>query len=285
MHAPRRKRPSGGARLLVAAAAFIVVALIVTPLAAVFAFALEDGLAPVVRTLARADAQSALGLSAFAAAVSVPFVTVFGVTAAWVVTRTELPGRTLLAAALNVPFTIPPVVSGLLIVLALGPRSLVGDWLDARGVPIVFAPPAIVLATTLVSLGVVAKDLLPLMAATGPAEEIAARALGASPIQAFFRVTLPGLRLPLIHAGIGALARALGEFGSVSVVSGRIRGETMTTPLLIEALYGEYDRTGAFVLAALLAAVALAAVASKKLVEASLAAVIHDVTEPTRTAP
>jgi len=166
-----------------------------------------------------------------------------------------------------VPFAIPPVVSGLLIVLTLGPRTPAGAWFAAQGLPVCFAAPAVVLATSLVSLGVVAKDLVPLLETLGPAEEIAARALGASPLQAFWRVTMPGLRLPLLHAAVGALARALGEFGSVTVVSGRIRGETMTVPLLIEALYGEYDKTAAFALAAMLALVALGAVALKKSVE------------------
>ncbi len=285
MHASRRVAPKGVAKLAVALAVTVVVGLVAVPLGAVFAFALEGGVDPILRTLARADVHAALELSAIAAAVAVPFVTVFGVAAAWVVTRTELPGRGALAAALNVPFTIPPVVSGLLVVLALGPRSPLGAWFGDRGVPIVFAAPAIVIATTLVSLGVVAKDLLPLMASLGPAEETAARALGATPLQAFLRVTLPGLRLPLLHAGVGALARALGEFGSVSVVSGRIRGETMTVPLLTEALYGEYDRTGAFVLAALLALVALTAVGAKKAVEASLEALERAEREPQRSAP
>jgi sulfate transport system permease protein len=263
----------------------IPLVLIAGPLAAVFAFAVEGGLDPIVATLARPDVHAALRLSAIAAAVTVPVVTVFGTAAAWVVARTELPGRGLLAAALNVPFSIPPVVSGLLVILVLGPRSPVGAWFDERGIPLVFATPAIVIATSLVSLGVVAKELLPLMTTLGPAEEIAARALGATPLQAFVRVTLPGLRLPLLHAGVGALARALGEFGSVSVVSGRIRGETMTVPLLIEALYGEYDRTGAFVLAALLALVALTAVAAKKVVESSLATVEAAPPVPERIAP
>jgi sulfate transport system permease protein len=285
MHASRRVAPKGVAKLAVALAVTVVVGLVAVPLGAVFAFALEGGVDPILRTLARADVHAALELSAIAAAVAVPFVTVFGVAAAWVVTRTELPGRGALAAALNVPFTIPPVVSGLLVVLALGPRSPLGAWFGDRGVPIVFAAPAIVIATTLVSLGVVAKDLLPLMAARGPPAETAARALGATPLQAFLRVTLPGLRLPLLHAGVGALARALGEFGSVSVVSGRIRGETMTVPLLTEALYGEYDRTGAFVLAALLALVALTAVGAKKAVEASLEALERAEREPQRSAP
>jgi sulfate transport system permease protein len=285
MHTSRRVSPMGSGKLAVGVAGAIVVALVAVPLGAVFAFALEGGLEPVARTLARPDVHAALGLSALAAAIAVPFVTLFGVAAAWVVTRTELPGRGALAATLSVPFTIPPVVSGLLVVLTLGPRSPIGSWFGERGVPLVFAAPAIVIATTLVSLGVVAKDLLPLMAALGPAEETAARALGATPLQAFLRVTLPGLRLPLLQAGVGALARALGEFGSVSVVSGRIRGETMTVPLLTEALYGEYDRTGAFVLAALLALVALAAVGAKKAVEASVAALERAEREPRRVAP
>jgi sulfate transport system permease protein len=271
MHTSRRKRPRGIGRAVLAVAALTVFGLVGFPLASVFAFAFENGSGPMARTLARPDVVAALKLSAFAAAFAVPFVTIFGTAAAWVVTRTSLPGRSMLAAALNVPFTIPPVVSGVLVVLVLGPRAPLGRWLEASGVPIVFAAPAIVIATCLVSLGVVAKELLPLMEAMGPSEELAARALGASPMQAFFLVTLPGLRLPLLQATVGALARALGEFGSVSVVSGRIRGETMTVPLLIEALYGEYDRTGAFALAAMLATVALAAVATKKAVEATLA--------------
>jgi len=267
MHAPRRRKPEGSARAVIAVAALVVAVLIAGPLAAIFAFALERGFAPALEVLQRSDVHAALGLSALAAGVTVPFVTVFGTAAAWVITRTELPGRKLLLGLVNVPFAIPPVVSGLLIVLTLGPRTPAGAWFAAQGLPVCFAAPAVVLATSLVSLGVVAKDLVPLLETLGPAEEIAARALGASPLQAFWRVTMPGLRLPLLHAAVGALARALGEFGSVTVVSGRIRGETMTVPLLIEALYGEYDKTAAFALAAMLALVALGAVALKKSVE------------------
>lgn len=271
MQPSRRRPPHGIALAVVAAAALVVLALVAVPVAAIFAFALEDGVSAALRVLERSDVHAALGLSALAALVTVPFVTVFGTAVAWVVTRTELPGRKALLALVNVPFAVPPVVSGLLVILTLGPRSPAGAWFASVGIPVCFAPPAILLATTLVSLGVVAKDLVPLLETLGPAEEQAALSLGASSFQAFWRVTFPGLRLPLLHAGVGALARALGEFGSVTVVSGRIRGETMTVPLLIEALYGEYEKTAAFALAALLALVALGAVALKKTVELALA--------------
>lgn len=271
MQPSRRRPPRGIALAVVAAAALVVLALVAVPVAAIFAFALEDGFSAALRVLERSDVHAALGLSALAALVTVPFVTVFGTAVAWVVTRTELPGRKALLALVNVPFAVPPVVSGLLVILTLGPRSPAGAWFASVGIPVCFAPPAILLATALVSLGVVAKDLVPLLETLGPAEEQAALSLGASSFQAFWRVTFPGLRLPLLHAGVGALARALGEFGSVTVVSGRIRGETMTVPLLIEALYGEYEKTAAFALAALLALVALGAVALKKTVELALA--------------
>ena len=275
MHTLARRRPNGAAWAIVSVAVAIVATLVAVPVGAVFVYAFSRGFDPVVQTLARADVHSAMGLSALAAAVSVPFVTVFGVAAAWVVTRTELPSRRALAAILNVPFAIPPVVAGLLLVLVIGPHTPLGRWLASMGFPVLFAAPGIILATSLVSLSVVAKDLIPLMEALGPAEELAARSLGATPFQAFVRVTLPGLSLPLLHATVGALARALGEFGSVSVVSGRIRGETMTVPLLIEALYGEYDQTGAFVLAALLALVAIASLAVKKAVETAVARTVN----------
>jgi sulfate/thiosulfate transport system permease protein len=271
MQMSRRRPPRGIALAVVAAAVLVVLALVAVPVAAIFAFALEDGFGAALRVLARSDVHAALALSALAALVTVPFVTVFGTAVAWVVTRTDLPGRKALLALVNVPFAVPPVVSGLLVILTLGPRTPVGAWFASVGIPVCFAPPAILLATALVSLGVVAKDLVPLLEALGPAEEQAALSLGASSFQAFWRVTFPGLRLPLLHAGVGALARALGEFGSVTVVSGRIRGETMTVPLLIEALYGEYEKTAAFALAALLAIVALGAVALKKTVELALA--------------
>ncbi len=281
MHAQPRLA-SGPERLLVWAAVLIVLGFVAVPVGAIFAFALAEGFAPVVRVLGRADVHAALRLSAFAVLVAVPCVTLFGTAAAWVVTRTDLPGRGALSALLHLPLAVPPVVSGLLVVLTLGPRSPIGHALLVRGYPVVFAPPAIVLATALVSLGVVARDLLPVMESVGPAEELAARALGASPLEAFVRVTLPGLRLPLVQAAIGALARALGELGSVAVVSGHIRGETMTVPLVIEALDGEYDGPGAFVLAALLALVALAAVGVKKFLEAALRPVpaAHQVGSP-----
>ncbi len=278
MHTPRRRSAEGSARIVVLLAALIVLGLIAVPVAAIFAFAFERGVEPALAVLTRSDVHAAMGLSALAAAFTVPFVTVFGAAVAWVVTRTELPGRKLLLAFVNVPFAVPPVVSGLLVILTLGPRTPVGAWFGSLGIPICFAPPAVILATALVSLGVVAKDLVPLLETLGPAEEIAARALGATPAQAFWRVTMPGLRLPLLHAAVGALARALGEFGSVTVVSGRIRGETMTVPLLIEALYGEYDKTGAFALAAMLAVVALGAVGLKKTVELVLARSAEKVT-------
>lgn len=269
MHGSERRRPSGAAWGIVLLAVAVAVSLVAVPIASVFYFAFCQGFSPVIATLSRSETHAALGLSLLAAAVSVPFVAVFGLVAAWVVTRTEVRGRHALASFLDLPFAIPPVVCGLLIVLTLGPRSLVGSWLIFKGFPVVFAVPGVILATTLVSLAVVAKSLIPVLEALGPSEELAARSLGATPMQAFLRVTLPGLRLPLLHATISAAARQLGEFGSVSVVSGRIRGETMTVPLLIEALYGEYDRTGAFVLAALLSLMAIVTIVVKKWVEAS----------------
>lgn len=270
MQPSRRRHPEGAARFVVVAAAAVMLGLVALPLAAIFVFALEKGLGPAIAVLERSDVHAAAGLSALAAALTVPFVTVFGTAVAWVVTRTEVPGRRLLFLLANVPFVVPPVVSGLLVILTLGPRTPLGGWLRDQGISVCFATPAVVIATALVSLGVVVKDLVPLLETLGPGEEIAARTLGATPLQAFWRVTMPGLRLPLLHASVGALARALGEFGSVTVVSGRIRGETMTVPLLIEALYGEYDRTAAFALAAMLAIVALCAVALKKSVEFAL---------------
>jgi sulfate/thiosulfate transport system permease protein len=248
------------------ALAFIVVFLIV-PLAAVFIEAFSKGLEAYGAAIVDPDALSALKLTLLAAAIAVPVNVVFGVAAGWAVGKFQFPGRQLLLTLIDLPFAVSPVISGLVFVLLFGRRGWVGPWLIDRGFQIVFAVPGIVLATIFVSFPFVAREIIPIMEATGTEEEEAACVLGAGGLQLFLRVTLPNIKWGLLYGVILANARAMGEFGAVSVVSGHIRGLTNTLPLHVEILYNEYNAQAAFAVASLLGCLAIVTLILKAVVE------------------
>lgn len=230
---------------------------LVVPLLAVFAQALDRGWAVYARSLVEADALSAIRLTLVVALIVVPINTLFGVTAAWAIAKFQFVGKSFLITLIDLPYSISPVISGLIFVLLFGMQGWCGPWLDAHGIHVVFAVSGIVLATLFVTFPFVARELIPLMQAQGTEEEEAARVLGASGVQMFWRVTLPNIKWGLLYGIILCNARTMGEFGAVSVVSGHIRGETNTMPLHVEVLYNEYNMTAAFAVASLLAVLAL----------------------------
>jgi sulfate transport system permease protein len=251
--------------LTVLAMGFMTVFLLL-PLANIFHAALAEGWRVFLASLADENAAQALRLSLLATLFAVLLSGVFGLAAAWLLGRHRIPGHGLWVAILDLPFAISPVVAGLMFVLLFGLDGWFGPWLDARGLQIIFAKPGIVLVTAFVTFPFVARELLPLVQALGPEAEEAARLLGASPWQTFWRITLPALKWGLLYGVILCASRAMGEFGAVSVVSGHIRGETMTLPLHIEATYNEYQFSAAFACAALLSLVALVSLALKSFV-------------------
>lgn len=252
--------------LIVTTVAFLALFLLV-PLAAVFAQALEKGWGVYVEALREPDALASIKLTLITAAIAVPLNVVFGVTAAWAIAKFKFPGKSLLITLIDLPFSVSPVISGLIYVLLFGLQGWLGPWLDAYHMKIVFAVPGIVLATIFVTFPFVARELIPLMEAQGTDEEEAAIVLGANGLQTFFRVTLPNIRWGLIYGVILCNARAMGEFGAVSVVSGHIRGSTNTIPLHVEILYNEYNYVAAFAVASLLALLALVTLAVKSVAE------------------
>lgn len=259
--------------VLVAAAAAIVGLVVVVPLVAVFAEAFAPGFAAWWRALAAdPDTRHAIGLSLTVAPVAVAFNTVFGVAAAWLVARFRFPGRSLLISFFDVPFAVSPVVAGLALVLIFGRQGLLGPTLAELGWKVIFSWPGLVLATTFVTLPLVVRELIPVMEAIGPEEEMAAVSLGASGWQVFTRVTLPNVRWALLHGIVLANARALGEFGAVYVVSGHIAGATDTMPLRVEKLFQEYRQPASMAVASVLAGLALVTLVAKFLVERRLAA-------------
>lgn len=251
--------------LLAIALAFVAVFLVL-PLLAVFAYAVEKGFAFFVSSLTDADARAAIRLTLIVAAISVPANTIFGVAAAWLITRFAFRGRNLLVSLIDLPFAVSPVIAGLIYVLLFGANGWLGPWLAAHDIRIIYAVPGIVLATTFVTFPFVARELIPLMQAQGSEEEQAALTLGAGGWPMFWRVVLPKIKWGLVYGVILCSARAMGEFGAVSVVSGHIRGVTNTMPLHVEILYNEYQRTAAFAVASLLALLALATLVLKQLV-------------------
>jgi sulfate transport system permease protein len=254
------------AALVLVAMAFLLVFLLF-PLAVVFAEGLRQGAAAYLASIAQPEARAAILLTLLVAGIAVPLNLVFGVTAAWLMARFQFAGKALLGTIIDIPFSVSPVISGLIYVLLFGAQGWFGPWLEAHGIGIVFAVPGLVLATVFVTLPFVARELIPLMQSQGGEEDEAARVLGASGWQMFFRVTLPNIRWALLYGVLLCNARAMGEFGAVSVVSGHIRGLTTTMPLEVEMRYNEYDYVGAFAVASLLALLALFTLAIKGLLE------------------
>ncbi len=236
---------------------------LILPLAQVFAGAFAKGVGPFWAAVTEPDALAAARLTLLVAALTVPANVVFGLCASWAVTKHRFPGRGLLVSLIDLPFAVSPVVAGLIYVLVFGLQGWLGPWLEAHGVKVIFAVPGIVLATLFVTFPYVARELIPVMEAQGSDEEEAAASLGAGGLQTFWRVTLPNVRWGLLYGVLLCNARAMGEFGAVSVVSGHIRGRTNTLPLHVEVLYNEYDFTGAFATAALLCLLALVTLAIK----------------------
>jgi len=240
---------------------------LVLPLLSVFAEALAKGIAAYGRELVTPDALAAIRLTLLAAGIAVPLNLVFGVAAAWAIAKFSFPGKNILITLIDLPFAVSPVISGMIYVLLFGAQGWLGPWLSDHDITIIFAVPGIVLATIFVTFPFVARELIPLMEAQGTEDEEAAVVLGATGWQAFWRVTLPNIRWGLLYGVILCNARAMGEFGAVSVVSGHIRGETNTMPLHVEILYNEHNFVGAFAVASLLTLLALVTLAAKTLIE------------------
>jgi sulfate transport system permease protein len=252
--------------LVALALAFMTLFLFV-PLATVFVEAFRKGIDVYLAAITEPDALSAIRLTLLAAGIGVPLNLAFGIAAAWAIAKFEFRGKNVLLTLIDLPFSVSPVIAGLIYVLVFGLQGWFGEWLRDHDLKIVFAVPGIVLATVFVTFPFVARELIPLMQAQGIEQEEAARVLGASGWQMFRRVTLPNVRWALLYGVILCNARAMGEFGAVSVVSGHVRGQTNTMPLHIEIAYNEYQFAAAFAVASLLAGLALVTLAAKYLVE------------------
>ena len=253
--------------LLIGVALVFLGVFLLVPLAAVFTEAFRKGAQVYFAALTEPDALSAIKLTVLVAAIAVPANLIFGIAAAWAIAKFEFKGKSVLITLIDLPFAVSPVVSGLIYVLMFGLQGWFGPWLQAHDIKIIFAVPGIVLATIFVTFPFVARELIPLMQAQGSEEEEAARVLGASGWQMLWRVTLPNIKWGLLYGVILCNARAMGEFGAVSVVSGHIRGATNTMPLYVEILYNEYHFAAAFAVASLLASLALVTLVLKSLVE------------------
>jgi len=240
---------------------------LVLPLVAVFAEALRHGLRAYLASFSDPDALASIKLTLLTAAIAVPANLVFGISAAWLIAKFDFRGKSVLTTLIDLPFAVSPVISGLIYVLVFGLQGWFGAWLIEHDLKIIFAVPGIVLATTFVTFPIIARELIPLMQAQGTDEEYAAITLGANGWQTFWRVTLPNIKWGLLYGVILCNARAMGEFGAVSVVSGHIRGETNTMPLHVEILYNEYNFVAAFAVASLLALLAIVTLVLKSLVE------------------
>ena len=259
--------PAWVRRTLIGVALAFLTLFLFVPLVAVFVQAFAKGLDVYWAALTDSDAVSALKLTLIAATVSVPLNLVFGVAAAWAIAKFEFRGKSILLTLIDLPFSVSPVISGLIYVLLFGAQGWFGPWLQAHDIKILFAVPGIVLATVFVTFPFVARELIPLMQAQGKEEEEAALVLGASGWASFWRVTLPNIKWGLLYGVILCNARAMGEFGAVSVVSGHIRGQTNTMPLQVEILYNEYNFAAAFAVASLLALLALVTLALKSAID------------------
>jgi sulfate transport system permease protein len=250
------EKPAVRIALILVSVAFLVLFLLL-PLAAVFYEALRKGVGTYFTALVEPDALAAIKLTVLVAAIAVPANVVFGLAASWAIAKFEFPGKSILNTLIDLPFSVSPVISGLIYVLLFGAQGYLGSFLKSEGIQIIFAVPGIVLATIFVTFPFVARELVPLMQEQGTQDEEAALSLGASGWKTFFKVTLPNIRWALLYGVVLCNARAMGEFGAVSVVSGHIRGKTNTMPLHVEILYNEYNFAAAFAVASLLALLAL----------------------------
>jgi sulfate transport system permease protein len=242
------------------------------PLAAVFTEGLRDGVHVYLAAISNSEARSAIALTLLTAAIAVPLNLVFGVMAAWAITRFQFRGRSLLTTLIDLPFAVSPVISGMVFVLLFGAQGLAGGWLAEHHLKIVFAVPGILLATTFVTFPFIARELIPVMEAAGVEQELAALTLGANGWQVLFRITVPSVKWGLLYGVVTCNARAMGEFGAVSVVSGHIRGLTNTLPLYVEILYNEYDFSASFAVASLLTLLALITLIVRRLLNRAGAA-------------
>jgi sulfate transport system permease protein len=260
---------------------FLTVVLFV-PLAAIFTEALRKGVGVYIASFTDSHALSAIRLTLLVAFICVPLNLVFGLAAAWAITKFQFPGKSILITLIDLPFAVSPVISGLIFVLLFGLRGWLGPWLDAHNIQIIFAVPGIVLATLFVTFPFVAREVIPLMQEQGNDEEIAAVSLGANGWQTFWRVTLPNVKWALLYGVILCNARAMGEFGAVNVVSAHVRGQTNTLPVHVEILYNEYQYASAFAVASLLALLALVTLAAKSIVEWRVRREYEQALEPAR---
>jgi len=268
LRARRSTTESRGLQIVLITIALLFLAFfLLLPLVAVFSEALKAGIGPFLDAVTTDDAISAIELTLLIAGISVPLNLVFGLAASWAITKYQFPGKSLLISLIDLPFSVSPVVSGLIFVLLFGANGVFGHWLAEHDLKIIFAVPGIVLATVFITFPFVARELIPLMMEQGKDEEEAALSLGANGWQTFWHVTLPNIRWGLLYGVLLCNARAMGEFGAVSVVSGHIRGETNTMPLHVEILYNEYDFVGAFAVASLLACLALVTLVAKTVLE------------------
>jgi sulfate transport system permease protein len=256
--------------IIIAIAVMVLTVFVVLPLVVVFAQAFSKGIGAYFAALSDPEALSAIRLTLMVAAISVGLNLVFGLMAAWAIAKFDFRGKTLLISLIDLPFSVSPVISGLVFVLLFGAQGYWGPWLQAHNIHVLFAVPGIALATIFVTFPFVARALIPLMQEQGTQEEEAAISLGASGLQTFFRVTLPNIKWGVLYGVLLCNARAMGEFGAVSVVSGHIRGETNTMPLLVEILYNEYQFESAFAIASLLAMLALITLVAKTILERHL---------------
>jgi sulfate/thiosulfate transport system permease protein len=251
---------------LIAGAIAVLVLFVVIPLILVFYYATRNGISAYLSAIAESDAHWAILLTLFTAAIAVLLNTTFGIAASWAITKFDFRGKNLLITLIDLPLAVSPVISGMILVLLFGAQGVFGPWLQEHNIHIIFALPGIVLATVFVTFPFVARELIPIMQATGTDEEEAALVLGANGWQTFLRVTIPNIKWGLLYAVIICNARAMGEFGAVSVVSGNIRGKTTTMPLDVEILYNEYNLSAAFTIASLLAMLAVGTLIGKRIV-------------------
>jgi sulfate/thiosulfate transport system permease protein len=255
-------------RWLLISVAFVFLALFLfLPLCAIFAQAFEKGFGTYIEAIKDPDTLQSIKLTLIAACVSLPLNLLFGISASWAIAKFDFYGKSMLLALIDLPFAVSPVVAGMVFVLLFGINGMFGEWLQAHDLKVIFAVPGIILATMFVTFPFIARELIPLMQGQGSEEEEAALVLGAGGIKTFFKITLPNIKWGLLYGMILCNARAMGEFGAVSVVSGHIRGETNTLPLQVEILYNEYNFAAAFALASLLTLLALVTLCIKKALE------------------